>query len=127
MERPSLFPRPGGCSNDGAPREEGGDSAVEPRFFVFSTAGPVWAKLPVSTTAAAKARESWRSAAARPCALWGAAAAAVAAVAGMASMAASRSAFLRHKNASVVGSRAGNRKVAVPTCKMVLFSFSVNR
>lgn len=59
--------------------------------------------------------ESSRSAVARPRALWGAAAAAVAAVLGMASMAASRSAFLRHKNASVAGSRAGKRKFAVPT------------
>lgn len=85
--------------------------------------------VPVVTAAAAPAavarvRESWRSAAARPRALWGAAAAEVTAVAGMASMAASRSAFLRHRNASVAGSRAGNRKLAVPTCAwFILFYF----
>ncbi len=124
--RSSLLPRrPGCCRRDSKPRErrEGG-SAVELRLR------PPVAVASVETGAAeeepapvrcAIVLESWRSAVARPGAPWGAAAAAVAAVAGMAKMAASRSAFLRHKKASVAGSSAGKRKFAVPTWSMVVF------
>lgn len=95
--------------------EDGGSPDVPARFATF--AGFV-------APAPAKSLASSRSAEARPGAFWGAAEAAaaaevaaeVAAVTGMASIAASRSAFLRHKNASVAGSNAGKRKLAVPTC-----------
>lgn len=118
LTRLSLLPRlPGRCRDSRSRDWLDGGSAVELRLF------PLFVVVPVRAEAAeepapvpsASILESSRSAAARPRALWGAAAAAVAAVAGMASMAASRSAFLRHKNASVAGSRAGKRKFAVPT------------
>lgn len=67
-------------------------------------------------TVPAKALASSRSAVARPGMRWGAAAAAVVEVAGIPSIAASKSAFLRHKKASVAGSKAGKRKFAVPIC-----------
>lgn len=124
---PSLFARlPGGCfcCRESEEPLRGGGSAVELRRLCigpFLAVSPVPAAMPSSPPAAAKSLESWRSAAARPGALCGAAVAT--AVAGMASMAASRSAFLRHKNASVAESRAGNRKFAVPTCSQQRFRF----
>lgn len=116
LTRVSLLPRLLGCCRDCASRDcRDGGSAVELRLF------PLFVVVPVGAEGAPYANilESSRSAAARPRALWGAAAAAAAAVAGMASMAASRSAFLRHKNASVAGSRAGKRKFAVPTYRLI--------
>lgn len=121
--RSSLLPRLPGCCRDSKPRERrDGGSAVELRLFVPFEFVPVEAGVAEEPTPVPSAivLESWRSAVARPGALWGAAAAAVAAVAGMASMAASRSAFLRHKKASVAGSSAGKRKLAVPTWAWVV-------
>lgn len=118
LMRLSLLPRLLGCCRDSKSRDwRDGGSAVELRLFplfvvVFVEAEVAEDPAPVSF---ANILESSKSTMARPRALWGAAAAAVAAVAGIASMAASRSAFLRHKNASVAGSRAGKRKFAVPT------------
>lgn len=127
--RPSLLPRLLGCCRDSRSRDRrDGGSAVELRLcFPAFVAAPV----PVGAEAAeevppANIFESSRSAAARPRALWGAAAAALAAVAGMASIAASRSAFLRHRNASVAGSSAGKRKFAVPTWSVAYVQKSVS-
>lgn len=118
MMRLSLLPRLLECCRESMSRDwRDGGSAVELRRFPLFTVATVGVEAAErrSPVPSVNILESSRSAAARPRALWGAAAAAVAAVAGMASIAASRSAFLRHKNASVAGSRAGKRKCAVPT------------